>query len=471
MVLVMSSLRGMMTLNKIYKQVLTVVILSIATLAVLFYGFTTGDSGWSDLALLVALADAIAGIILVFQYRQHDRLLKQLQVMTENIVHHQPAVPLFVEPDNPLKGVSDQLNELQSRQQDEGKSIRNSNAELITILSSLPVGVMVIDSTHDVIFANHKMSTMLGREILTQVHPYTQDIRNHQLLSLIENVYSSHKSQQEEVQSVGAAAVTWDTSVVFNQLENDFHILVIMYDISDIINVKQMQIDFLRNASHELKTPITAISGFTKTLLGGAMDDKKSLVEFLKIIDQQSDQLASLVQDVLTISHIQNGTNYNYKPLPLHDFIDAELASYKSMSDNHQVAIHNQVAEHVEVTADSTTLTRILRNLVSNAIKYNRPSGEVDISYSENDSYWQLQVADTGIGIAQKDISRLFERFYRADDSRTKQKVSGTGIDLSIVKEMVDAVGGTIDVKSQRGVGSTFTVNFPIVKDEDRTTN
>nr|WP_243674348.1 sensor histidine kinase [Lentilactobacillus kisonensis] len=90
-------------------------------------------------------------------------------------------------------------------------------------------------------------------------------------------------------------------------------------------------------------------------------------------------------------------------------------------------------------------------NLVSNAIKYNRPSGEINIGYSANDSYWQLQVADTGIGIAQKDVSRLFERFYRADDSRTKQKVSGTGLGLSIVKELMDAAGGTIQVKSQRG--------------------
>ncbi|MSE21800.1 histidine kinase, partial [Lactobacillus parabuchneri] len=224
-----------------------------------------------------------------------------------------------------------------------------------------------------------------------------------------------------------------------------------------------------RNASHELKTPITAISGFTKTLLSGAMDDKKSLVEFLKIIDQQSDQLASLVQDVLTISHIQNGTNYVYKPLALHDFVNSELKSYDSMLANNHLTIHNQISEHVEVNTDTTILTRILRNLVSNAIKYNQPNGEITISYDDNDSYWQLIVSDTGIGIAQKDISRLFERFYRADDSRTKQKVSGTGLGLSIVKEMVDAIGGTIHVKSQRGVGSTFTVEFPLVDEDSQT--
>lgn len=329
---------------------------------------------------------------------------------------------------------------------------------------------MVIDSTHDVIFSNHKMATMLGKNVLTQVHPYTQDIRNYELLSLIDDVFDSHKSRQTEVRNVSDTSVTWDTSVLYNQLENDFHVLVIIYDISDLINVKQMQIDFLRNASHELKTPITAISGFTKTLLDGAMNDKKSLVEFLKIIDQQSEQLASLVQDVLTISHIQNGNNYDYKVLNLQAFIDSELTSYKSMAAGQHVTIKNNVDDGVRVTADSNMLTRILRNLVSNAIKYNRPGGEINIDYSANDSFWQLQVADTGIGIAQKDVSRLFERFYRADDSRTKQRVSGTGLGLSIVKELVDAVGGLIDVKSQRGVGSTFTIEFPIVTEDDDST-
>ncbi len=141
------------------------------------------------------------------------------------------------------------------------------------------------------------------------------------------------------------------------------------------------------------------------------------------------------------------------------------------MTAGNNVSINNKIPEHVEVIADTTTLTRILRNLVSNAVKYNRPNGEVNIEYSDNDSFWQLHVSDTGIGIAQKDLSRLFERFYRADDSRTKQKVSGTGLGLSIVKEMVDAIGGRIDVKSQRGVGSTFTVNFPIVKNDDQKAN
>lgn len=451
-----------MTLSKAYQQILIILGMSIATTAMLFYGFTKDNQEVEFFALIFSFLLTLIIINATLAFRKNEKIRKQLEYMTKSIVAHQPVAPLFVKPGNPYKQIADQLTELQSRQQDESKTIKNSNTELVTILSSLPVGIMVIDSSQDVIFANHRMAKMLQRSIMPQPHAYSQDIRNYQLLSLIERVFDDHESQHAEVRSVGETPATWDTSVIYNQLDNNFHVSVIMYDISDIINVKQMQIDFLRNASHELKTPVTAISGFAKTLLGGAMDDRKTLVEFLKIIDQQSTQLTSLIQDVLTISHIQNETSQHAETLNLRSFVAERLQGYLSMAKLHDVTLKNEIPESATITVDSKTLLRILQNLVSNAIKYNRPGGQVTVKYSVNDSFWQLHVSDTGIGIAQKDISRLFERFYRVDDSRTKQKVSGTGLGLAIVKELVDSIGGVIHVKSQRGVGSTFTVEFPI---------
>ncbi len=454
--------REMMTLSKAYQQILVILGLSIFTTVTLFYGFLKNNREWLFFSLVVALGLVLAIIQATIDFRKNEKVRRQLEYMAKNIVSHQPVAPLFVRPGNPYKQIADQLTELQSRQQDENKTIKNSNTELVTILSSLPVGIMVIDSSQDVIFANHQMASMIGRRILNQPHSYSQDIRNYQLISMIERTFDDHESQHAEIRSVGDQPATWDTSVIYNQLENDFHVSVIMYDISDIINVKQMQIDFLRNASHELKTPVTAISGFAKTLLGGAMDDRKTLVEFLKIIDQQSAQLTSLIQDVLTISHIQNGAPKKPQLIELKKFVDNLLRGYTSMAKLREVTLVNQVPAEASVTIDSKLLTRILQNLVSNAVKYNRSGGQVTVKYSANDSFWQLYVSDTGIGIAQKDVSRLFERFYRADDSRTKQKVSGTGLGLAIVKELVDSIGGVIHVKSQRGVGSTFTVEFPI---------
>ncbi|WP_318531415.1 sensor histidine kinase [Lentilactobacillus parafarraginis] len=451
-----------MTLSKAYQQIMIILGLSIAEMAMLFYAFSKNSRDWLFFCLVLMIVLVVIILRATGDFYQNEKIRRQLERMTKNIVNHQPVSPLFVRPGNPYKQIADQLTELQSRQQDASKTIKNSNTELVTILSSLPVGIMVIDSSQDVIFANHRMASTLQHTIMNQPHPYSQDIRNYQLLSLIEKVFNDHHSQHAEVRSVGDNSQTWDTSVVFNQLDNDFHVSVIVYDISDIINVKQMQIDFLRNASHELKTPVTAISGFAKTLLGGAMDDRKTLVEFLKIIDQQSTQLTSLIQDVLTISHIQNGGPHQTQAINLKDFVDSHLESYISMARVQDISLINQVPENAVINGDPQNLTRIFQNLVSNAIKYNRPSGSVTIGYSANDSFWQLKVSDTGIGIAQKDTSRLFERFYRADDSRTKQKVSGTGLGLAIVKELVDAIGGVIHVKSQRGVGSTFTVEFPI---------
>lgn len=464
----MSSQQEAMTLSKAYRQILIILGLSSVTFLMLFLGFARDNRDLIFWAFVFSFCLTVAIVTATLDFRKNEKIRKQLEYMTKSIVSHQPVAPLFIRPGNPYKQIADQLTELQSRQQDESKTIKNSNTELVTILSSLPVGIMVIDSSQDVIFANHKMASMLQRNIMNQPHSYSQDIRNYQLLSLIERVFEDHESQQTEIRSVGDHSSTWDTSVVYNQLENDYHISVIMYDISDIINVKQMQIDFLRNASHELKTPVTAISGFAKTLLGGAMDDRKTLVEFLKIIDQQSTQLTSLIQDVLTISHIQNGTPHHLQALELKKFVDAKLTGYSSMAKVRDITLVDEVPQDAVVSVDSQMLTRILQNLVSNAIKYNRSGGSVTVKYSANDSFWQLHVVDTGIGIAQKDISRLFERFYRADDSRTKQKVSGTGLGLAIVKELVDSIGGVIHVKSQRGVGSTFTVEFPI-NDESQT--
>ncbi|GAF37643.1 phosphate regulon sensor protein PhoR [Lentilactobacillus farraginis DSM 18382 = JCM 14108] len=362
-----------MTLSKAYQQILIILGMSIATTAMLFYGFTKDNQEVEFFALIFLFLLTLIIINATLAFRKNEKIRKQLEYMTKSIVAHQPVAPLFVRPGNPYKQIADQLTELQSRQQDESKTIKNSNTELVTILSSLPVGIMVIDSSQDVIFANHRMAKMLQRSIMPQPHAYSQDIRNYQLLSLIERVFDDHESQHAEVRSVGETPATWDTSVIYNQLDNNFHVSVIMYDISDIINVKQMQIDFLRNASHELKTPVTAISGFAKTLLGGAMDDRKTLVEFLKIIDQQSTQLTSLIQDVLTISHIQNETSQHAETLNLRSFVAERLQGYLSMAKLHDVTLKNEIPESATITVDSKTLLRILQNLVSNAIKYNRP--------------------------------------------------------------------------------------------------
>ncbi len=458
----MSLKLGMKKLNRLRRQIMAVLIVSLILIVILISSLIELDKDLIVISLLLALIVLSVSTVLLLRIKNQSQVLKQIEVTIQKITNDDVSSPIFLEPANPFKKVSDELNNLSSVQREKIDQVQKENSELISVLNTLPVGIMVLDAKRDVLFSNPRISQILGNSIDKKIHPYTQDITNYQLLSIIDEVFDNKSSNHSEVRSLTDNSVTWDTQVIYNAIsQEDYHVLLIMYDISEIINVKQMQIDFLRNASHELKTPVTAISGFAKTLLDGAMDDKKSLVEFLKIIDQQSDQLISLIQDVLTISHVQTKKDYRHITTNLKSYVDDRLKNFQALAQKKGLKVSNKVPKGIEVNIDHDALKRIFDNLVSNAIKYNVLGGDITVSCNKENNFWQLKISDTGIGIAQKDIPRLFERFYRADESRNKQEISGTGLGLSIVKEIIDSLGGNIRVKSQRGVGSTFTVTFP----------
>ncbi len=453
----------MSKLNRLTKNLYLLFTLSAVGFVGLLLGIITNNKAWQIVALLILGVTIIVFIGVLIQNHRENRVIFRLQRAVKNLNLQTQAKPVLVRPDDEYKGLADEINELASAKDDEYQKSLAETTEIEKIINVLPVGVMVVDQAKDVIFANSQMEDILERQIKPEPHPYTLDIANYELLTMIDSVYSDHQSTRTEISEVSNDPKTIDVQVVYNRIKNSFHLVVIAYDISEVINIKQMQIDFLRNASHELKTPVTAISGFAKTLLDGAKDDPESLTEFLKIIDQQSDQLTSLINDVLTISHIQNHESNAAEPLLLRAFVDQEFKTQSNQIKAQNIQVENLIDEEFQVKIDSASLRRIVRNLISNAVKYNRPSGTISIDASRQGSFWYLNVKDTGIGISQKDLARIFERFYRSDESRNKQEVPGTGLGLSIVKELVDSLSGKITVRSQRGVGTTFTVRLPYI--------
>nr|WP_252904195.1 HAMP domain-containing sensor histidine kinase [Secundilactobacillus silagei] len=148
--------------------------------------------------------------------------------------------------------------------------------------------------------------------------------------------------------------------------------------------------------------------------------------------------------------------------LDISELVDEQISTLQQIAAMKHVTLHNQVPAGQNQQSDEKKLVEIIKNLMSNAIKYNRDGGSVTVTYAATANDWTLKVADTGIGIAQNEQARIFERFYRVDSSRTNQVVSGTGLGLAIVLELVQSLQGQISVESQRGVGSIFTVTFPI---------
>jgi two-component system phosphate regulon sensor histidine kinase PhoR len=238
-------------------------------------------------------------------------------------------------------------------------------------------------------------------------------------------------------------------------------VLLVFHDITDIKKLENMRKDFVANVSHELKTPVTSIKGFSETLLDGAMNDQKALKEFLNIILKESDRLQSLINDLLELSKIEkqdfklNISQFDIL-LTLKDVIT--LLTNKAAEKNITFQLNCTKAE-VVLEADMHRIKQVFINLIGNAISYTPKDGHVIINVQEIDNTVRLSIKDTGIGIEKHEIPRIFERFYRIDRARSRES-GGTGLGLAIVKHIIEAHRGKIKVTSELGKGSEFIIEL-----------
>lgn len=235
-------------------------------------------------------------------------------------------------------------------------------------------------------------------------------------------------------------------------------IILVFHDITELKRLEQMRKDFLANVSHELKTPITSIKGFSETLLDGAMEDRKLREYFLTIILKESDRMQSLIADLLDLSKIeQQGFKLQMGNVDLNMLLEEIEFMLKGKAAAKTIDLQLQAAEAVTIPGDPHRLKQIFLNLISNAIVYTPAGGRVIVSLQISPHWVSVKVSDTGIGIEKAEIPRIFERFYRVDKARSRN-TGGTGLGLSIVKHLVEAHRGLITVESDVGVGTTFTV-------------
>ena len=231
---------------------------------------------------------------------------------------------------------------------------------------------------------------------------------------------------------------------------------------SDLERLERVRKDFVANVSHELRTPLTAIRGYAETLLDGALDDHENNRKFLQVIRAHSIRLNNIASDLLTLSELESG-----KPLaeperiPLAAALESALNTVEAEARVREVTVRSDAEGDVFVMGDRTRLEQAFINLLDNAIKFNHPGGEVSVAAGPaGDGKVRVSISDTGVGIPSEDLSRIFERFYRADKARSRE-MGGTGLGLAIVKHIVERMAGSIQVESTLGKGSTFTLTLP----------
>ena len=236
--------------------------------------------------------------------------------------------------------------------------------------------------------------------------------------------------------------------------------ILVFHDLTRLKRLENLRQEFVANVSHELRTPLSIIKGYVETLLDAEPDTGSLSHRFLKKIENHSDRLAYLIEDILTLSHLESGdTGLDPREVNIHRLIEGVLDGLREMADKKKVQLKNSVPENLTLHADSQRLFQALNNLVENGIKYG--GQRVCVSVSQTDDELDLCVADDGPGIPADVCDRIFERFFRVDKARSRE-LGGTGLGLSIVKHITQLHSGTARVESELGQGARFHLTFPI---------
>jgi two-component system, OmpR family, phosphate regulon sensor histidine kinase PhoR len=272
----------------------------------------------------------------------------------------------------------------------------------------------------------------------------------------------------------GTAPLEAEKSNPFNplkQINEDIrqYVLLKQREIDELKKMEAFRKEFIADVSHELKTPIFAAQGFVHTLLDGAVKDKNVRTRFLKKAAKSLDGLDILVQDLLTLSQIETGEiKMHFEDFDLKSLTEEVFEQFENKAEKKEIRMQfaRDTPEEVIVHADWQRINQVMTNLISNAVKYSSDNSSITVAFRIGSDYVETSVKDTGEGIPHKDVHRIFERFYRVDKSRSREK-GGTGLGLAIVKHIMEGHNSRVDVTSEPGKGSDFRFRLPRAREEE----
>ena len=357
------------------------------------------------------------------------------------------------------------LNHMAATIKEKVRLISEGKNRLETVLTNMTSGVIFINGKRQVDLVNpaaERFLSFTGEGSKGVVHDAL--IKHPELSAAIDNALKSCGALEREIkiENPEEAALQVVISPIHNNKGDCIGVVAVLHDITERRKVERMRKDFVGNVSHELKTPVTSIKGFTETLLDGAIDDTETNREFVEIIDKEADRLKRVIQDLLELSRLEGKqVKLNFKPEDLSSIIRSTVQNLSGQIKSKNLNVQIELPEKTVIAAvDRDIVEQILVNLVDNAVKYSPAGGVIEIAVEEREKDVVVRVRDTGMGIPPEDIGRVFERFYRVDKTRSRDQ-GGKGLGLSIVKHLVDIHGGTVGVTSKQGEGSEFFFALP----------
>jgi len=416
-----------------------------------------GIEGGLFLALLLALT---AGGLSAFFL---SRPLGRIADAADRFLHGETEVKIPVKHDDEIGRLARAFNYLS----EEIVRLGRKEEWLREVLSSIRESIIVTNASGEIVLANPAASRLFMIKGARKGAIPVDQIDLPEVRELFERAHARQRGIYKEeltVMTPKGERVFKVTAVPVTKGELFDGTVLVINDITRLRNLERTRRDFVSSVSHELRTPLASIKGYTETLLEGAINDPENATAFLNIIHQESEQLTALINDVLDLSRIESGKIfYSFEPLEIRPQLEKTVALFEQVASRKGVRIELNVPEGLPaVNADKNYFDIVMRNLIDNAIKYvDANRGRVTVSAYKADDAVSIEVSDNGIGIPKSDLERIFERFYRVDKARSRE-LGGTGLGLSIVKHIVLAHKGKVEVRSRTSSGSTFTVTLPI---------
>jgi len=337
-----------------------------------------------------------------------------------------------------------------------------------TLLDALQEPVFLLGKDRKILFLNQVATEMFGNGFVGR--DFVRLIRNPQCLSAIASVVNGEKKATcaMELEFPILGSFQFSVSRIAEGAKDTAALLVSLKDVSDLKSAEQMRSDFVANVSHELRSPLTALSGFIDTLKGPARDDAVARQRFLQLMEHESQRMVRLIADLLSLAKVEASLRIRPKGRAnINEILSRVKSTLSSVSEKENKTVVLEMMDQAIVPGSEDELTQVFQNLMENAIKYGRPESTVTIGVSKTANIagiagdaLAISVSDQGEGIAKEHLPRLTERFYRVDTHRSRDK-GGTGLGLAITKHIINRHRGRLRISSEVGVGSTFTVFLP----------
>ena len=406
---------------------------------------------------IIMIAVIIVVILLIGAFlfsRSVSKPLRELAIASSKVAKGDFNTKVSLKSNNEIKALADSFNYMTEQISTLFTQLSYQKEELNSIISSINEGLCVIDKNGAISISNESFRKTVQNDSV-KGKLYWEVIRKTRFDELIKKVRKDQKSIVDEIEFNNQIFLCSATLC-----SNKEDIVATLYDITTIKNLEKTKKDFVSNVSHELRTPLTAIKGFVETLQETNSDDKNK--HYLNIISRHTDRVIRIVNDLLLLSKLEGAPgNLELEKVNLKNLIENILKIFEQSLKEKKLALKFNASNSLPIiNADPFKLEQVFINLIDNAIKYTE-RGEIAISLNSYNETVTIEIQDTGICIPQEHLSRIFERFYVVDSSRSR-KLGGTGLGLSIVKHIVLLHNGKIDVKNIPGVGTNFIVSLPV---------